>query len=359
MFRFAHFFTFPFNMIVDSKSLNKPLIFEYNGFKIRLNNPYKSYPYNHDFSFKPQYYINSIGKRESLPIAKSFGSYPMYDKSLNHIGMFIQDNENYNFENAQRMKLSESELPEVSYDFKPVDTLRFDSTTHFNLDTPKFINVFISHLRNISGQFWLGKPRTDNEGVSIEGKIKSNGSIDNFQFHSNLIPLIRYNKGIPIDYTIWSESIKNTIENIDVDFARSLYLDALYENLNNNNREVVLNIANSLDITVNKLFKKIDEENNNQKIFDRKSFVEKHRKNKKIASTYLPGLVEEFLDELLNLNYKRENPDNYELIRVFWLEKRNIVAHGGNVKFEETEIHKLFDAVEHLTSWISKIKEQQ
>jgi hypothetical protein len=344
-------------MIVDSKSLNKPLIFEYNGFKLRLNSPYKSYQYNHDFSFKPKYYISSIGKKEELPIAKSFGSYPMYDKNLNHIGMFIQQNEKFSFENAQRMKLNENELPEINYDLKPVDTIRFDTKRHFNFDTPKFISSFISHLRNLSGQFWLGKPRTDNEGVSIEGKIKSNGLLDNFQFHSNLIPIIRYNKGIPIDYEIWSKSITNTIENIDIDFARSLYLDALYENLNNNHREVVLNIANSLDITVNKLFKKIHEKNNNEKIFDRKYFVEKHRKNKKIASTYLPGLVSDFLEELLNLNYKNENPENYEIIRIFWIENRNIVAHGGNIKLEEKETHKLFDAVENLANWLSEIKE--
>jgi hypothetical protein len=355
MFRFAHFFTFPYNMIVDSKSLNKPLIFEYNGFKLRFNSPYKSYLYNHDFSFKPKYYVNSIGKRELLPIAKSIRSYPMYDKNLNHIGMFIQQNEKFSFEEAQLMKLTEEELPEINYDFKPVDTIRFDSVKHFNLDSPKFISSFVAHLRNISGQFWLGKPRTDSEGVSIEGNIKSNGSIDNFQFHSNLIPIIRYNKGIPIDYAIWSESIKNTIEGTDIDFARSLYLDALYENLSNNSREVVLNIANSLDITINKLFKKIHEKNDNQEIFDRKYFVERHRKNKKIASTYLPGLVAEFLCDLLNVNYKTENPINYEIIKVFWLEKRNTVAHGGNIKFEEIEIHNLFDAVEHLTNWISKI----
>lgn len=269
--------------------------------------------------------------------------------------MFIQQNEKFSFEEAQLMKLTEEELPEINYDFKPVDTIRFDSVKHFNLDSPKFISSFVAHLRNISGQFWLGKPRTDSEGVSIEGNIKSNGSIDNFQFHSNLIPIIRYNKGIPIDYAIWSESIKNTIEGTDIDFARSLYLDALYENLSNNSREVVLNIANSLDITINKLFKKIHEKNDNQEIFDRKYFVERHRKNKKIASTYLPGLVAEFLCDLLNVNYKTENPINYEIIKVFWLEKRNTVAHGGNIKFEEIEIHNLFDAVEHLTNWISKI----
>lgn len=354
MYKYAHFYTFSFNMIIDAKSLNRATYFLFNNCRFKLNVPYKSYPYNHDFSYKPLLYHNSKGQSIKLPIAKGVCSYPLYDGDVNHIGMYVQANEVYSFDKAQVLKLSE-DIPDKQLGFTPVDTIRFDTTIQFNNDSPKFLSDLISHLRLLSGQFWIGKPRLNNEGVTIEGIVKTNGIIDNFSVHSNLLNIIRYNKGIPIDLDIWESAVSNTINNIDINFARTLYLDALYEFANNNNRVVVLNIANSLDITINELFKSLhDKEDSNQE-FDRDSFVKKHRKNNKISSTYIPGLVSEFLYEILNLNYKIVNPEFFEVIKVFWLEKRNTVAHGGQIKLEENEAVNLFDAVEDLTNWLNNI----
>lgn len=354
MYLHAHFYTFSYNMIIDSKSLNQALFFKFMNVDFRLQKPYKSYPYNHDYTFKPIFYFNVKGKKEKLPISQGISSYPLYDEHLNHIGMQVQQHAIYSFDKATKLKLSD-DFPDKHLNYSPVDTIRFDTSKEFDKDTPKFINNFISHLRNLSGQFWIGKPRLDNEGVSIEGQIKRSGIIDKFIHHSNLLTIIRYNRGIPINLAIWKNAIDNLTNNVDVDFARTLYLDALYEYAKNQYREVVLNIANSLDITVNKLFKQLHEKLLETGTFYRDSFVKKYRLDKKVSSTYLPGLVSEFLDGLIGLNYKNLNSEHFEVIRVFWLENRNIVAHGGQVKLDNEEAIALFKATENLTKWINQI----
>ncbi|GEO23855.1 hypothetical protein CQA01_43890 [Cyclobacterium qasimii] len=342
-------------MIIDSKSLNQALFFKFMDIDFRLHKPYKSYPYNHDFTFKPIFYFNSKGRKENLPVPQGISSYPLYDESINHIGMYVQQNPFFSFDKATKLKLSDSNLPDKLLSYSPVDTIRFDTSKDFANDTPKFIDNFISHLRNLSGQFWIGKPRLDNEGVSTEGMIKRSGAIERFKHHSNLLTIIRYNKGIPINLEIWKNAIDNLTNNIDVDFARTLYLDAIYQYAKNQNREVVLNVANSLDITINKFFKLLHEKISTKDVFYRDEFVKKYRLNKKVSSTFLPGLVSEFLEGIIGLNYKNEKPEHYEVIRVFWIENRNIVAHGGHVKIENEEAFALFEATENLTEWIDDI----
>lgn len=354
MYMYAHFYTFSYNMIIDSKSLNQPIYFVLGDCRFKLHAPYKSYPYNHDFSFKPLVYINSKGVKVRLPISKGICSYPMYDEKTTHIGMYVQQNEVFNFKDAMELRLSE-DVSNNHFGYSPVDTIRFDTTKQFNNDSPKFLSNFISHLRNISGQFWIGKPRLDNEGVTIEGIVKTNGTLDQFSFHSNLISIFRYNKGVPIDINIWKEAIFYIVEDVDVDFARTLFMDAVYEYANNNHRSVVLNLANSVDISLNKFFKSLIAQEDSIGRFDRHTFVKKYRSNEKVSSTYVPGLIGEFLSNLIGFDYRAENPDNFEIFKVFWLSKRNTVAHGGHVSLEEKEALKLFDAVDDLTEWLNSI----
>ena len=354
MFRFAHFYTFPFNLIIDPKSLNKPLLFDFNNIKFRLKPPYKCYPYNHDFSFKPLFYINQNGKKEKLPSALGFGSYPMYNNENKHIGMLMQQNNVYSFENSSKLTLDDKAVVPQSFGYRPVDTIRFDTNHKFNQDSPKFLSDFFSHLRILTQQFWINKPRTDNEGVNLEASIKADSNLNNFQFHSNLIPIIRYNKGIPVTYEIWQKAIENTINEIEIDFSKSLYLDAVYERTINNTRSAVLSLANSIDISVNMLFDKI---NTKKPHFDRHEFVVNNRKNKKVSSTYIPGLVSEFLDSLIDKNYQTENPQNYNIIKDFWLNKRNPVAHGREGNITDQEINLIFDAVYDLLNWLEAIEE--
>ena len=353
MFKYAHFYTFPFNLIIDPRSLNKPLLFEYNDIQIRLKSPYKSYPYNHDFSYKPLFYINNKGQKVQLPISSGWGAYPMYTSSNEHIGMIIQQENEFNFNNSTKLTLAENVIIPNTFNYTPVDTIRFDSNKKFNNDTPKFLSTFFSHLRILSEQFWINKPRADSEEVSLEANIKFDENLDNFQSHSNLIPIIRYNKGVPITYEIWENAIENTINQIDVDFARSLYLDAIYERTTTNNRSVVLSLANSMDIRVNTLFRKISK---NEAGFDRHKFVVKHREHKKVSSTYIPGLISEFLKPIINRDYKAEHPEEYKTISDFWLNSRNTVAHGSNVDITDDEIIVLFSAVGNVLEWLEDIE---
>lgn len=354
MFTFAHFYTFPFNLIVDPASLNKPVIFENGDMKIRINSPYKSYPYNHDFSSKPHYYVNSKGAKAHLPASGGCGVYPMYDEAMRHVGMLVQQNPVYSFDNCMKVKLKDTfEVPD-SFPYKPVDTLRFDTNKRFSDDTPKFLSDLFSHLRILSGQFWVGKPRIESAGVSVEAEISFNETLGKFSFHSNLIPIIRYNNGVPITFDIWQRAIQNTINKVDINLDKSLYLDAIYDSTVVNYRSVVLNLANCLDISINVLFKRICLRRTDNS-FDRHVFVTENRPHKKVSSTYIPGLVGEFLNSLINKSYQNDSPANYEVIKDFWLNNRNTVAHGGDVSFAGDELAKLFEATDDLMNWLSNI----
>jgi hypothetical protein len=341
-------------MIIDTNSINRSIYFEINNCKFKLYKPYKSYPYNHDYSFKPLLYFDSKGRKIKLPIPSGTCSHPIYDKDLNYVGMYVQQNEIFSFKKAMVMKFPNIKFPTDFFGFTPVDTLRFDTSIPYSFNNPSFLKKLTSQLRNLSGQFWIGYPALNVESVTTEGIVKGNGIIDNFQFHSNLLTILRYNKGIPITLDILEEAISNVIHDNKVDFARTLFLDAIYQFAKNNYREVVMNLANSLDITVNKVFKEIA--NSTDADYDRDVFVKKHRTHKMISSTYIPGLISEFIESITGLNYKSINSNQYEIIREFWLNKRNIIAHGGDVKIEENESAQLFEAFNSVIIWLNQIE---
>ncbi|WP_372642294.1 hypothetical protein [Ancylomarina sp.] len=357
MYKHAHFYTFSYNLIIDPKSINQAVYFDYKKQRVKLNIPYKTYPYNHDFTYKPIFYKNSKGTKINLPITKGVCPYPVYDENLVFIGTYIQANEVFSLKGASFMRLS-NDATDKHFKYSPVDTLRFETVSKFSFDTPKFISDFIGQLRNLSGQFWLGKPILMTEGVTIEGKIKTNGILDNFQIHSNLINVVRYNKGIPVNLQIWKEAIENVVNENKLDFSKSLFLDAIYEFANNNKRAVVLNLANSIDIKINQLFKSLQLKLDSDDEFDRAIFVRNHRPHKKVSSTYIPGLISEFLKHILNVDYSLVCPEYFEFIKTFWLEKRNIVAHGGDIELDDSEATNILDASENLLLWLNEIKDE-
>lgn len=345
-------------MIIDTNSISNSEIFDYKDFGIKIHVPYRCYPYNYDFEPKPLHYILPNKKIKKLPQSRHVVSYPIYNENYESVGMTIHENENYNLDKSQKLRFQGKEIPKkLPSNYLPVDTIRFDSDNIMTHQTSKFLSQFIEHLRNISGQWWLGKDNINKNNVTLEGIVSFNGNIGNFTSHSSMIRLLECNNGKPIDLKIWKEAISAVSSGNEINLARSIFLDAIYEEAKTNYRGVVLNIANAIDISVNHFFKKIFETKTPTEIsFERDSFVKLYRPHKKVNSTYIPGLISEFMNHIINRDYKTEFPLNYETIRIFWLENRNSVAHGGNINIEKNEINILLNATEHLMNWIDSLQ---
>lgn len=358
-FKMAQFITFPFHILIDETSLKRTEYFEYKGKKYRLMCPYKTYPYNHDFSYKPRFYFDKNGAKVNIPEFLGGNTYPMINQDYKLIGSYVQLDYKFDLKNA--IKLTVGEIPIVEENlltYGVVDTLRFDSSDLTQDDDPKLIDTFIKHLRIFSRQFWIGKPPFGKTCASVSGKIKLDSNIHDIQFHSNSLPIFKVITGRLITQEIWRSAIDRTIKEEEVDLSISLFLDAVYEYLvePENQRIVILNLANSIDIKLNMLLFEINSKKGGGD-FDRQSFVEKYKQRKKIWSTYIPDLISEFLEGVIDRNYQLESPDNFDIIKDFWQNKRNIVAHGGRVHLEEFEYISLFEAIEDLLYWLEIVIE--
>lgn len=356
-FKHSYFYSFPFFLMIDGSDLKYMEIINYKDFHLQFHVPYKSYPYNENFQIQSVFYSLPNGSRIKLPNVPKAAYYPIYDKVHNNIGMSLQKEPNYNLVNCQRLRYNSNvEIPDKLMNFIPVDTIRFDSDKEITHMTPKIIMELFGHLRILSGQWWLQNVLLRSSGANISGTCSMNGRINNFEFHTSLMPIMEIDNGKPIDSTIWKKALKMVSEEKEINFAKKLYLDALYSNSQNNDREVVLNIANSIDITINQFFiKYLSFEGRDRNNFNRDEFVKKYRPHKKVSSTYIPGLISEFLETLISKNYKTEFPDNYEVIRLFWLDDRNTIAHGGTVKYDRVDSKRIFYNTKHLIQWINKL----
>lgn len=358
LYKHANFYTFSYNMIIDIRGMRASNYFIYDKIKFKMHSPYKTYPFNFDFVPKPFNYRLPNGKMKPLPPNTNVAVYPVYgEKNQEHIGFTMQHHENWQLKEQTPFYPAGSNFPDkLPHNFVPVDTIRFDTDQEYVNDSPKFLKTFLNHLRNFSGQWWITKMHYDSIGVSVTGKIDFNDNIKK-TFSASPMFTFKANFGKPIGIKIWKEAIDAMVNGIDIDISRSLVLDAHYDLFSSNYRGVVLNLANAIDIAINKFFIKIWTEEKGKMIdeFDRKIFVRLYKINKKISDTFIPGLITEFTSELVSRDYNSEFPIKFKIIDEFWRNKRNPVAHGSDVSFEWEEGFLLLDTLEHVRNWVSKL----
>jgi hypothetical protein len=344
-------------MIIDIRGMRASNFFEHDGVKFKFHSPYKTFPFNFDFIPKPFNYRLPNGEIKPLPSLKNVAVYPVYSESTNEqIGFTMQSSPNYELEKQTPFVPPNTEFPKkLPRYFVPVDTIRYDTDID-HMNSPRMLKTFINHLRNFSGQWWIGKIHVDAVGVSVIGKIQINNTISNCKSASGMYTF-QADFGKPITVDMWKRALKAIAEEDELNISQSLLMDAHYELFASNYRGVVLNLANAIDIAINKFFIKIWTEEKGKPIdeFDRKIFVKLYKINKKISDTFIPGLITEFTSELISRNYKNEFPVKFKIIDEFWRGKRNPVAHGAIITFKWEEGFILLDTFDHVIDWINDL----
>ena len=362
IYKHANFHTFSYIMMVDFERKFSSEFFELDGIKYKIHPPYKCYPDNFDFTPLPLAYINHKSDFVKLPNFSTIAIYPVLNKEEQCIqGYAMQNLQKFDLEMFSGMKFENIEFPEKLPPYFPVDTFRIDSDKESHQYSPKMLKNFIGHLRNLSGQWWIGKIHLSATGVNVFGSVNVNHTLGGFKYISAMYPRLKTTHIKPIDIEIWKAAISALENDEEVDLVQTLIMDAKYELSNNNLRVVVLNLANALDIAVNRFF--LDywiEEGFKEADFERSKFVKKFKGKRKtgekdIRDTFIPLIISLFTEKLINRNYENEFNGHFLIIDDFWRNYRNPVAHGTLVEFSWEKAYELFSTVTHLVNWLDDL----
>ncbi|WP_025743169.1 hypothetical protein [Aquimarina pacifica] len=360
IYKFTHFFSFSYPVIVDVECLKRIEFFELDGFKFKLHPPYRTYPYNYDFTPLPLNYKLPSGKEINLGECDRAAIYPVFNKAEGTIlGYTLQKRHSYELKDHGKISFPNMKYPDKLPKYYPMDTIRIDADDDFDKYSPRFTQDFINHLRVFSGQWWLGQSNLSANGFNIKGELNNTGYIFNSQYLTPLYPIMRGDKGKPIDSDIWNKSINALINKEDPDVVITLILNARFHSSRNDFRNVVLDLSHALDISFNKLC--LDywvSQGRKEDKFERYLFVKYYRKDKKgkIYYTHIPNLLDEFIFEVFQRSYKKEYPKEHKLLISFWNERRNPISHGKSIKIVEArEALELVELIEVTVEWINSL----